>query len=70
MVRRVVAVPRARAISELPRVLVCRALRRRTWSPSSSNSTSEYGCNPRRFRMSWGIVTCPLEVMRVYASYR
>src|SRR5437016_1790419 len=39
------------------------ALRMRTLSPTSSNSTSLFGCNPSFSRISIGIVTCPLTVI-------
>jgi hypothetical protein len=41
----------------------------RTTLPSNSNSTSVCGNSPACSRMFAGMVTCPLDVMRMLAPY-
>src|SRR2546421_8740146 len=67
VVMRTVALPRSRATAVAPRP-GCRdafARRRRTALPWSSNSTSVFGKRPVFSRISMGMVTCPLLVIRI-----
>src|SRR5690606_17605305 len=61
----VVARPRIRSTRLRPRTRVLRALRIFTALPETSNSTSVSGSSPSRSRISCGIVTCPLLVIRM-----
>src|SRR5262249_55854675 len=58
------------ATRRAPRPIFLRTLARtmRTTLPSNSNSTSVCGRSPARSRISAGMVTCPLDVMRMPSS--
>src|SRR6266545_874443 len=49
----------------LPRAAAPRAFLIRAVFPSISNSTPVFGCKPSFCRILWGIVTCPLDVIRM-----
>src|SRR4051812_20104576 len=67
---RTVALPRRRAMALAPRPGRSGAVARliRTVLPTNSNSTSVLGNNPAFSRNSTGIVTWPLEVIRIVVS--
>jgi len=64
VVMRTVALPRNADSATLAR-LGDFAFLRRTVFPDTSKSTSVLGRNPKRSRISWGIVTCPFVVIRI-----
>src|SRR5699024_6266347 len=66
----VVARPRIRLTSECPRAAPGSRLRSHTRSPSRTNSTSLEGTMFSASRMSRGMVTWPLDVMRMARNFQ